>query len=463
MKKTKVLCTLGPVSKSEETIRAMVENGMNAVRINTSHGNFEQYREIINNVRRTANIPIVMDTQGPKVRLRMPEELSVEPGDEIVVGFDPNEEVYLDADIRRELNPGDRALIDDGLFDATIEEKTGRSIRLRLKNEGILLAGKAVNFPGKVLPLSPLTDKDVQCLQFAREMNVDYIALSFTRGKDDLLACRAHLEGSSVKIIAKIENQQGVDNFGEILAHSDGIMIARGDMGVELPPQDVPLVQKKLIRACCASGQLVITATQMLQSMIENPRPTRAEISDVANAILDGSDVVMLSGETTVGKYPVDAVCMMSRIAESAEPFVDVQQPSSVSNIETAICDSVRALCRTANINKIVSATRRGRTAKLISRLRLQQPIYALTSHDTTFRELHLYFGVTPVLYENLPDSIRNATAGMYLYERGFLSQDDLVLFVSGEYHPKNNSTNTLQILSMQSIIDYCREHGVPQ
>lgn len=463
MKKTKILCTIGPASNSEETIREMVARGMNAARLNTSHGDFDQYRVMIERIRRVADIPIVMDTQGPKLRLRMKHSINLKTGYVLRVGFHSGEEYYLDSNIYTELVPGDHAMIDDGNFEAVIEEKDSNSIAFRFKNGGTLISGRAVNFPGKALSLPPLTEKDFQSLQFAREMNIDFIALSFTRGKDDILACRSHLEGSEVKIIAKIENQQGIDRFDEIIEHADGVMIARGDMGVELPPQDVPMVQKRLIRACLRSGQLVITATQMLQSMIDNPRPTRAEISDVANAILDGSDVVMLSGETATGKHPVEAVRIMNQIALAAEPSVHFEQPPQDRSVEAAICDSVHVLCDTAHVDKIVTVTRRGCTARLISRLRLQQPVLALTGKETTFREMHLHYGVTPVLYENLPDSIRMATAGMYLYERGHIQETDLVLFVSGEYNPSFRSTNTLQIITMKEMIDYCREYGIPK
>ncbi len=435
---------------------------MNAARINTSHGDFDQYRSTIEIIRRVADIPIVMDTQGPKIRLRMRENLTVRSGDELEVGFNLTTSFYLDANVYAELSVGDRALIDDGAFEATIVEKGKQNLRFRFKNGGYLTSGRAVNFPGKELPLPPLTEKDIRSLQFARDNWIDYIALSFTRGKEDIFACRSYLEGSGVKIIAKIENQQGIDHFDDILAETDGVMIARGDMGVELPPQDIPILQKRMIRACCSSSQLVITATQMLQSMIDNPRPTRAEISDVANAILDGSDVVMLSGETAAGKYPVEAVRMMSSIAESAEPFVNVQQPARDCSVETAICDSVRLLCETAHVNKIVTVTRRGRTAKMISRLRLQQPILALTSKESIFRELHLYFGVMPVFFENLPASLRTVDAGMYLFHHGYVSVTDRVLFVSGEYNPATSGTNTIQILSIKDLIDYSAKQGIP-
>ncbi|MBN2329209.1 MAG: pyruvate kinase [Candidatus Omnitrophica bacterium] len=463
MKKTKILCTFGPAADSDEIIQSMVDAGMNGVRINSSHGDFDQYARFIHRIRRFADIPIVLDTQGPKIRLRMRQPLCTAENDVIRIGFSPDHEFYLDANIYDHLHVGDRALIDDGAFDAVILEKSQNVILLQFKNEGCLVSGRAVNFPGKALPLPPLTEKDIRSIQFARDQNIDYIALSFTRSKEDVLACKSRIDGSPVKIIAKIENQQGVDNFDEILEHVDGVMIARGDMGVELPPEEVPMVQKKLIRACCSTSHLVITATQMLQSMIDHPRPTRAEMSDVANAILDGSDVVMLSGETATGRYPVEAVRVMNRIAAAAEPFIDLQQPANDQSVETALCDSVRNLCVAVHIDKIVTITRRGRTAKMISRLRLQPPILALTAREEAFRELHLYFGVVPVIYESLPPSIQTAAAGMHLYQQGYIQPEDLILFVSGEYNPSVSSTNTLQILSMKDMIRYSEKNIISQ
>lgn len=464
MKRTKILCTIGPASKSPEILHRMVESGMNAVRVNTSHGSFDDYREIIQSVRKLADIPIIMDTQGPKIRLRMTASLRAAAGNTIRIGFDPRNEFFLDADIYEYLQPGDRMLLDDGAFEAVIEEVKDRFIRIRFNNGGHLISGRAVNFPKKTLPLAPLTEKDMQSLVFAREMNVDFIDLSFTRGKADILACRRRLGDDSIKIIAKIENQQGIDNFEEILEYADGVMIARGDMGVELAPEEVPIIQKRLIHECNAHNKLVITATQMLQSMIFNPSPTRAEISDVANAILDGSDMVMLSGETATGKYPVKTVQMMSRIAQYAEKFIHIHNhPVKAGDVERAICDSIKTLCATANVTKIVSVTRRGNTAKLISRLRLQPEILALTSQEKTFRELHMYYGIHPVMYPNLPGSIRTATAGMFLFEKGLLGEEDLVLFASGEYNPSNRATNTIQVLRARDLIEYCKTFGIPQ
>jgi pyruvate kinase len=459
-KKTKILCTLGPASNSPDVIRGMVKAGMNGARINTSHGDFEQYRTMIETVRSIAALPIVMDTQGSKIRLRMKQDIEVREGDRFEVGFNREDEVYLDADVFEQLEVGDRALVDDGVFEAFVECKKNQTICLHFSNGGTLTSGRAVNFPKKKLPLEALNAKDKQSLRFAKEMKVDFIALSFTRTKEDIDICRYYLQGGAVKIIAKIENQQGVDHFDEILEHADGIMIARGDMGVELEPEEIPIIQKRLIQKCNEAGKPVITATQMLQSMISHPRPTRAETSDVANAILDGSDVVMLSGETASGRYPVKAVQMMARIAMFAEQFVQ-KSISGREGIEGAICDSIKTLCEAANVDKIVTVTRRGYTAKLISRLRLQPEIFALTFNEDINRELHLYYGVQPVMCPFPEKYISPAEAGMFLYEKGLLREQELVLFASGEYHPKDQRTNTIQIIRMQELADYCREQKI--
>lgn len=462
MKKTKILCTIGPSCSSVTTLKRMIDSGMNAARVNTSHGEFEQYREMIVNVRSVANIPIVMDTQGPKIRLRMKETVTVEEGGTLSVGFNNSHDFFLDAPVQEYLEVGNRALIDDGAFEARIIEKKSDAVVFKFVNGGTITSGRAVNFPKRNLPMEPLTPKDIKSLEFAQKMDVDFIALSFTRGKEDIEACRYYLKDSKVKIIAKIENQQGVDNFNEILQYADGIMVARGDMGVELDPEEIPIIQKRLIQACNESGKLVITATQMLQSMIQNPRPTRAEISDVANAILDGSDIVMLSGETATGKYPVETVEMMTRIAIYSEQFVEKKSvPATGVGVEKAICNSIKHLCESAGVDKIVTVTRRGYTAKLISRLRLKPEILALTAKDYAFRELHLYYGVIPVMYPQMKGSIRTSSAGMFLYQQGLIKENDLVLFASGEYHPREHSTNTIQIIQMRDLIDYCSKYEI--
>ncbi len=460
MKKTKILCTLGPSAKTEDTIRRMVQAGMNAARINTSHGTFEEYRKMIDTIRSIADIPIVMDTQGPKIRLRMKVNIEVDEGDCLDVGFEKTDGCYLDADVFNELDVGDRALIDDGNFEASIDFKKEKQITFHFHNGGLLTNGRSVNFPKKSLSLDALSSKDKDTLQFAKDMNVDFIALSFTRSQEDIHQSRQYLTNSSVKIIAKIENQQGVDHFDDILENTDGIMIARGDMGVELDAEEIPIIQKRLIQKCNEAGKPVITATQMLQSMMQNPRPTRAETSDVANAILDGSDVVMLSGETAAGHYPVKSVQMMARIALYAERFIQLNTVAN-TGVEWAICDSIKTLCQAADIDKIVTVTRRGHTAKLISRLRLQPEILALTFSPQIFRELHLYYGVHPVMCPLSEEYIRPAEAGLFLREQHLIQDEELILFASGEYHPKDHRTNTIQIVRMSELVEYCREQNI--
>lgn len=453
-KKAKILCTIGPSSNKVEVIRFMYNAGMDAARINTSHGTFDDYREIINNLREVANMPIVMDTQGPKIRLRMKRDMTVKPGDHLRVGFEESDEFYLDAPVFEQLDAGDHALMDDGAFEAIIEKKDHGTILFRFMNGGTLTSGRAVNFPRKELPLATLSDKDKESLLFAKEMDIDYIALSFTRGKDDLKNCRYYMGDNALKIIAKIENQQGIDNFDEILKNADGIMVARGDMGVELPPEEIPILQKQLIHKCNDAGKPVITATQMLQSMVNNPRPTRAETSDVANAILDGSDAVMLSGETANGKYPVESVRMMARIAIHAEKEIDRTHDTHVGKgVEQAICDSVKSLSRSAGVKKIVTVTRHGNTPKLISRLRLQPNIYALTSDARSFRELHLYFGIIPVMYNTNEELISAADAGVFLHSKGVIEDHELILITSAEHQPSDLRTNAIQIVYVGDLI----------
>lgn len=458
MTKVKILCTLGPSSSSPGVVTKLIENGMNAVRINTSHGVFDQYRHMIQMVRQLANIPIVMDTQGPKIRLRTSQPLTINPGFLLRVGYDPSCDFYLDSDIHGYIQAGDTALIDDGGFEAMIEEAGEKSVTLRFLNGGTLVSGRAVNFPKKTLPLASLTEKDIQLMSFAKEMRVDYIALSFTRGKEDIQTCRSYLEGSRIKIIAKIENQQGIDNIEEIVENADGVMVARGDLGVELPPEEIPIIQKKLIAYCGHTTRMVITATQMLQSMIEHPRPTRAETSDVANAILDGSDVLMLSGETAAGKYPIESVRTMSKIARYSEHFIQSNTLwRKIGGIERMICDSIYAICKSESIDKIVCVTRSGQTAKLISLLRLQQPVIAITSDDCIYRELCLYYGIHPVWFADLPETITTPSAASYLFEQGLLREQDTLLFASSEYSLSTRKTNTIQILKTSDLLEYHR------
>lgn len=324
MKKTKVLCTIGPSSASKETIVRMVNAGMNGVRVNTAYGEFTQYSSTIDNVREVADIPIVFDIKGPEIRLKAAQKIAVEKGEVLKVGFN-SEEISFNHDFYEKMEVNDAVYIDNGKIRTKVVEKNSRMVHLLFMNGGVLDDGKGVNVPNKKLATTTFRKEDLEIIRFATERGVEYFALSFVRNTHDLENFKSQVSGFEGGLIAKIENSEGVDNFDEILEVADGIMVARGDLGVEIEPEKVPLVQKAIIRKCNQHGKIVITATEMLESMIQQPNPTRAEVSDVANAILDGTDTVMLSGETAIGKYPVEAVEMMARIAGETEKAAENQ------------------------------------------------------------------------------------------------------------------------------------------
>ncbi|MCW4046304.1 MAG: pyruvate kinase [Candidatus Bathyarchaeota archaeon] len=317
MNKTKIVCTLGPASFSYEVIKDMHEAGLSGVRINTAYGSMEQYKRTIECVREIGEIPIILDVKGPEIRINA-NRMVVNKGEFFDVGFGDKEPSF-NWDFYDKMAVGDLVIIDNGKVRTQVFEKFDRQLRLKVISEGEIADGKGVNVPNKQLSVPTLSEKDKEIVHFSVEHDIDYIALSFTRNVQDIINLKTEAEDFKGAIIAKIENPEGISNFNEILEHSDGIMVARGDMGVELEPEKVPAIQKSIIKACNQKGKPVITATEMLESMMSHPLPTRAEVSDVANAILDGTDATMLSGETAVGKYPVESVAMMSRIAAEAE------------------------------------------------------------------------------------------------------------------------------------------------
>ncbi|HIJ08915.1 TPA: pyruvate kinase, partial [Candidatus Bathyarchaeota archaeon] len=332
-------------------------------------------------------------------------------------------------------------------------EKNNKTLRLRVFDDGEIADGKGVNVPNRQLSVPTLSDKDKKIIRFAKECDIDYIALSFTRNTQDIVNLRKEAEGFKGAIIAKIENPQGIKNFTGILDCSDGIMVARGDMGVELEPEKVPLIQKSIIKFCNQKGKPVITATEMLESMMQQPMPTRAEVSDVANAILDGTDAIMLSGETAVGKYPVEAVAMMSRISTEAEKAAknNVQEESS-ANISDTISKAVQRICQTMSIGKVVTLTRSGYTARMIARFKISQPIIAVTSDDRVKRQLELVFGVYPVTvnYQEQKDHILyvvNCLLSMKL-----IKDEDTVLFTAGFRTMAKHASNLIEIHKIEEL-----------
>lgn len=468
MRKTKIVCTIGPSSESLENTKKLIQAGMNVARLNFSHGDFEEHGNRIKNIGLAnkelgTSVAILLDTKGPEIRLGKLKEEPIElvQGDAITL---TTEEILGDrtripvtyTNLPNDLSVGSTVLIDDGLIGLTVESIEGTEIHCRIVNSGPIKSKKGVNVPGVKISLPGITEKDANDIVFGIEQGIDFIAASFVRKASDVLEIRELLEkhnASHIQIISKIENQEGVDNLDEILEVSDGLMVARGDLGVEIPAEEVPLVQKMMIKKCNRAGKPVITATQMLDSMQRNPRPTRAEASDVANAIFDGTDAIMLSGETAAGKYPVESVQTMSRIAERAESALEyreiftkqanAQQTSVTEAISQAVANSALDL----NAKAIITSTQSGFTARMVSKYRPKAPIIAVTPDEKVMKRLALGWGVIPVkgadadttdaMFENAVEGAMNT---------GILSLGDTVVITAGVPVGRAGTTNLMKI-----------------
>lgn len=420
MRKTKVICTLGPAVDSVDMIKQLLLGGMDGARFNFSHGSHESHLETLTRLRtacaetgRTA--AAILDTRGPEIRIRTfaAGRVTLSAGAQFTLRSDdvPGTESEVSVtypDLPREVRPGTLILVDDGLIALRAEETGEGFIRCRVECGGELSGNKSINIPGVSIALPALTEKDLGDLRFAADNDFDYIAASFVRSADDVREIRAALDGfggGGIGIIAKIENQQGVDNMDEIIAESDGVMVARGDLGVEIPAACVPAVQKKLIARCRRAGKTVIIATQMLDSMIQNPRPTRAEVSDVANAVYDSASCVMLSGETASGRHPLESLRTMCEIVCQAEKAIDywrIMREGYADLPHSGISDAItHTCCMTAmdlGASAIITATQSGYTARMISRIRPECGIIALTPVERVYRQLRLMWGVEPFL-----------------------------------------------------------------
>ncbi|CAI6022290.1 Pyruvate kinase [Paenibacillus sp. JJ-100] len=468
MRKTKIVCTIGPSSESLENTKKLIMAGMNVARLNFSHGDFDEHGGRIKAIRQACEelnktVAILLDTKGPEIRTG---KLEVEPielvqdeyitltTEEILGTKDRLSITY--ADLPKDVQVGSTILIDDGLIGLTVVEVQGTEIKCRIVNGGTIKSKKGVNVPGVAISLPGITEKDANDIVFGIEQGVDFIAASFVRKASDVLEIRELLEkhnAGHIQIISKIENQQGVDNLDEILEVSDGLMVARGDLGVEIPAEEVPLVQKRMIEKCNVAGKPVITATQMLDSMQRNPRPTRAEASDVANAIFDGTDAIMLSGETAAGKYPVESVLTMSRIAEKAEsalPYQELylkQRVAQQTTVTEAISQSVALSAQDLNAKAIITSTESGHTARMVSKYRPEAPIIAVTTEDRTSRRLALAWGVTPVkgrLVDSTDALFENAIEGGI--KTGLVKEGDLVVITAGIPLGRSGSTNLIKV-----------------
>ncbi len=467
IKRTKIVCTLGPASESEEVLRELIKNGLNVCRMNFSHGSHEEHKgrmDLVKKVREELGQPtaILLDTKGPEIRtgqFELPEVL-LEEGQTFTITMKDvmgNKEMCTVSykGLADDVKPGNTILIDDGLVGLTVKEVNGDDIVCIVENSGIVKNHKGVNVPGVKVNLPAITEKDRSDIEFGISQGIDFIAASFVRKVSDVLAIREILEennANEIKIISKIENQEGVDNLDEIIAVSDGIMVARGDLGVEIPTEDIPVVQKLMIKKCNEAGKPVITATQMLDSMIRNPRPTRAEVTDVANAIYDGTDAIMLSGETAAGKYPVEAVKTMASIAKRTEETVDYNKAlRNKANKAKNVTDAISyATCTTAmdlNAKSIISSTSSGHTARMVSKFRPDCPIVATTDNERVMRQLSLTWGVLPLLTSNAGNTdevIGNAIKSAQ--EAEYINKEDLVVITAGVPVGVKGTTNLIKV-----------------
>ena len=477
MRKTKIVCTIGPASESVDKLVQLIDAGMNVSRLNFSHGNHEEHGARIQNIREASEktgktVGILLDTKGPEIRTNDMENGAIElqTGQEIIVsmkevlGTVEKFSVTYDRLID-DVHSGAKILLDDGLIGLEVIsiDKANNEIKTKVMNSGTLKNKKGVNVPGVSVKLPGITEKDAQDILFGIEQGVDFIAASFVRRATDVLEIRQLLEennGSHIQIIPKIENQEGVDNINEILEVSDGLMVARGDLGVEIPAEEVPLVQKDLIKKCNALGKPVITATQMLDSMQRNPRPTRAEASDVANAIFDGTDAIMLSGETAAGQYPVEAVQTMHNIASRAEQALDhkellsARSKDSDHNITDAIGQSVAHTALNLDVQAIITPTESGHTARMISKYRPKAPIIASTSNDHVVRRLALVWGVYPQLGQKAETTDEMLDVAVEeSVNSGIVKHGDLVVITAGVPVGEAGTTNLMKIHVIGDIL----------
>ncbi|NMA87311.1 MAG: pyruvate kinase [Tissierellia bacterium] len=474
MKKTKIVSTIGPAI-NENILRELFKDGLNIVRLNFSHGDHEEHKariDMVKKVREEMGLPIgiMLDTKGPEIRLgKFKEDIELKDGDiftlttKDIMGDKTKVSVSYEG-LPHDVKKGDRILIDDGLVELLVEDVVKEEdIICKILNGGTLKDHKGVNVPNVAINLPAITEKDIGDIKFGIENDIDFIAASFIRKAEDVIEIRKVLEennGNDIDIISKIENREGVDNIDEIIEASEGIMVARGDLGVEILTEEIPLIQKQIIKKCNMAGKPVITATQMLDSMMRNPRPTRAEVTDVANAILDGSDAIMLSGETAIGKYPVESVKTMYKIATKTEESLDYAEvlklKTSAKDISTTNAIS-KATCTTAedlDANAIVTATSSGYTSKAISKFRPRAPIIAATTSEKVMRKLSLVWGVYPVMSvrsENTDEVIDMSINSAM--EEGYIKEGDLIVITAGIPVGVSGTTNLIKVHTVGKVL----------
>ncbi len=469
MRRTKIVCTLGPASNNESIISEMLKNGLNVARLNFSHGSYYEHAKTIDTFRKVRDemkVPaaIMLDTKGPEIRIKNIKDgqTVLADGQKFILTSDDcegnSEKVTITyPELCKQIKPGITVLIDDGKIILKTVETNDSEIICEVLEGGTLLSNKSINIPNFHIDMPYLSEKDEQDLLFGIEHDVDFVAASFTRSKDDVIEMRKFLDyhgGHSIKLIAKIENIEGVRNFDEILLHSDGIMVARGDMGVEVEFERLPGIQKQFIKKCYQSGKMVITATQMLESMITSYTPTRAEISDVANAVFDGTSAVMLSGETAMGAHPARVVEVMSKIVEQAEQdalklmaYSGFRYDVDKSDVTNAICDAACTTARDLKCKAIIAVTTSGTTARRVSKFRPNEPIVASTPEVKTFHQLSLSWGVFPVLALNQDDENKLFLHAIDCAKQiDLVSEGDTVVITAGIPLKMSGTTNILKV-----------------
>lgn len=468
MRKTKIICTLGPASSSDAMLSALLRGGMDAARFNFSHGSHASHLAMLEKLRAACrqegiSVATILDTKGPEIRIGTFADgpVTLAPGDSFTLtsrdlpGSKSCVSITYDA-LAQDLHIGDRILLDDGLIELKVENLSGADILCSVVTGGVLSDNKSINVPGVNVSLPGLTSRDRSDLKFAVEHDFDYIAVSFVRSAADIHAVRELLQGlgsSDIRLIAKIENREGIHHFQEILDAADGIMVARGDLGVEVPMEEIPFLQKEMIRQGVLAGKPVIVATQMLDSMIRNPRPTRAEVSDVANAVFDGTSCVMLSGETASGKYPIEALSTMVNTVTAAEEAIDYWgrfRERSLLPVVSGISDAItHSCCLTAmdlNASAILAATRSGYTAKVISRFRPACPIVALCQNESTRRQLAISWGVHPYLSGEVDSTDRMFSLAVDVARKENAVQiGDTVVITAGVPLGQSGTTNLIK------------------
>ncbi len=467
MRRTKIVCTLGPATDDYTVLKNMIRAGMNVARLNFSHGNYEEHSrriEAVKRARKELDVPIaiLLDTKGPEIRIKTFEgdKVKLKKGNKFtlttreVVGTDKTVSVTY-AELPHCVHKGERILVNDGLIELKVESTNATDIVTVIQNDGELSNRKSINLPDNNIDMPYLSDADRADIEFGLEQDVDYIAMSFVRSVDDVRMVKKLLNEhnkNEIQLIAKIENRSGVDNMESILAECDGVMVARGDMGVEIPFEELPGIQKDMIQRCYRQGKKVITATQMLESMITHPRPTRAEISDVANAIYDGSSAIMLSGETAAGAYPVEAVRTMAKIAECAESDINYKKrfhalEPKIKSITDAVSHSTCAASFDLDAKAIIAVSRTGYTARKVSRFRPVAPIIAATTSVKAYNQLAMNWGVTPTLskmQDNSDDLFKHAMN--CAINTGIVAEGDLVVIAAGVPVGAAGNTNTMRI-----------------